>query len=142
MFWSGRPAPPVRLMPSTLAHESLPAPAVPSAVCLGIDEHRGAPVWHDFRVSPHLLALGDNGTEDQPLWLVVRSIVAPHSRTGPWIMLGDPSRNLDDDVPEPYRAGYAINEESLQMLAEQAVASVSLQLPDQSITADRLRRLD
>ena len=142
-FWPGPSAPPVRLLPATLPAEDLPAPEGDLRVCLGLDEQRLHPVWHDFGASAHLLAFGDNETgKTNLLRLVVRSVVRRYGPDEAKIVLADPSRQLDGEVPEPYRAGYAITGESLRELAGQAAVSLSDRVPDQSIAADRLSSRD
>jgi S-DNA-T family DNA segregation ATPase FtsK/SpoIIIE len=142
-FWPGRPAPPVRLLPATVPAADLPAPEGDLRVCVGLDEQRLQPVWHDFGASAHLLAFGDNETgKTNLLRLVIRSVVGRYGPDEAKIVLADPSRQLDGEVPAPYRVGYAITGESLRELAGSASVSLSGRVPDQSISADRLSSRD
>jgi len=142
-FWSGPKAPPVRMLPSTLPRNRLPAPDGDLRLVLGLDEQRLAPVPHDFRLTPHLLVFGDNETgKTNLLRMVVRGVVDRYLDKDAKIVLADPSRQLDADVPEEYRAGYATTMEALQDLATQAKVSLTPRVPGQDISADRLSRRD
>ncbi|MBB4687595.1 type VII secretion protein EccCa [Amycolatopsis jiangsuensis] len=143
LFWPGAPAPSVRLLPAKLPMVQLPGPDGDLRVALGQDEQRLLPVWHDFSATPHLLTFGDNETgKTNLLRLVLRSVLARYPSSEAKIVLADPSRQLDTEVPEEYRVGYATTTEALQELAQQASVSLTPRVPDQSITADRLKRRD
>ncbi|MER6901258.1 type VII secretion protein EccCb, partial [Amycolatopsis sp. NPDC000740] len=143
LFWPGAPAPSVRLLPAKLPMAQLPAPDGDLRIALGQDEQRLLPVWHDFAATPHLLAFGDNETgKTNLLRVVLRSVLARYSSSEAKIVLADPSRQLDVEVPEEYRVGYATTTEALQELAQQASVSLTPRVPDQTITADRLKRRD
>jgi S-DNA-T family DNA segregation ATPase FtsK/SpoIIIE len=142
-FWRGRRAPAVRLLPASLRVNELPAPEGDFKIAYGLDEQRLEPVWHDFGATPHLLVFGDNETgKTNLLRLGIRSVISRYAPEEAKIVLADPSRQLDGEVPESYQAGYAITGESLKELAGQASVSLTPRVPDQSITADRLRRRD
>ncbi|WP_051166133.1 type VII secretion protein EccCa [Amycolatopsis orientalis] len=143
LFWPGAPAPAVRLLPAKLPMAQLPAPDGDLRIALGQDEQRLLPVWHDFAATPHLLAFGDNETgKTNLLRVVLRSVLARYSPSEAKIVLADPSRQLDAEVPEAYRVGYATTTEALQELAQQASVSLTPRVPDQTITAERLKRRD
>jgi S-DNA-T family DNA segregation ATPase FtsK/SpoIIIE len=142
-FWPGNRAPGVRLLPGTLPYRELPPPDGDLRVCLGVDEQRLQPVWHNFETTPHLLTFGDNETgKTNLLRLVIRSIIGRYGPDQAKIVLADPSRGLDGEVPQDYRVGYAITGESLKQVAGQAAVSLAQRVPDQSVTADRLARRD
>jgi len=142
-FWPGRGAPPVRMLPTRLPVADLPAADEDLRVCLGLDEERLAPVWHDFRATPHLMVFGDSETgKTNLLRLVLRAIHTHHRPEEVKVVLGDARRDLDKDVPEEYRVGYGISAESLYELAGQAAVSVAKRVPGQDISSDRLRRRD
>ncbi|MEU4669216.1 type VII secretion protein EccCa [Amycolatopsis sp. NPDC023774] len=142
-FWPGRKAPAVRMLPNTLPISELPRPDGDLRIALGQDEQRLLPVWHNFEATPHLLTFGDNETgKTNLLRLVIRSVLARYQPSEAKIVLADPSRMLDTEVPEAYRVGYATTTEALQELAGQASVSLTPRVPDQSVTADRLKRRD
>ena len=142
-FWPGRPAPGVRLLPATLPAARLPAPGGDPRVCLGLDERRLQPVWHDFAVTPHLMVFGDGETgKTNALRLVLQGLLRRYPRDELKIVLGDPNRQLDASVPAEYRVGYAITTDVLVELCGQASVSLARRLPGQDIAPDRLSRLD
>jgi S-DNA-T family DNA segregation ATPase FtsK/SpoIIIE len=142
-FWPGPPAPAVRLLPTTVQAHQLPVGQRRSAVCIGLDEQRLAPVWHDFDTVPHLLVFGDNETgKSNLLQLVLKSVISRYRPDEAKVILADPSRRHDEVVPEPYRVGHAITDDGLRGLVKQAATSLTPRIPDQSVTADRLGRRD
>jgi S-DNA-T family DNA segregation ATPase FtsK/SpoIIIE len=143
MFWPGKPAPPVRMLPAHLPVTSLPAPRQQFAVCIGRDEQRLAEVWHDFTVNPHMIVMGDNETgKSNMLRLVLRGVQQRFTPDQAKIVLADSRRDLDDIVPAEYRVGHAVTAESAAELAKQAAASMRRRLPGQEITSDRLKARD
>ncbi|MGP4014994.1 type VII secretion protein EccCa [Saccharopolyspora sp. 5N708] len=142
-FWPGRGAPPVRMLPTQLPVQNLPAPEREFRVCLGHDEQRLEPVWHDFFATPHLLVLGDSATgKTNLLRLVLRAIRRRYQPHEAKIVLGDARRDLDREVPPEYGVGYGFTAESLHELAGQSVASMTKRVPGQDISSERLRRRD
>jgi DNA segregation ATPase FtsK/SpoIIIE, S-DNA-T family len=142
-FWPGHRAPAVRLLPTVLPAGELPPPDGDLRVCLGLDEQRLDEVWHDFRAGAHLLSFGDNETgKTNLLRLVLRAIVRRYSPEQAKIILADPARRLDGEVPEAYRVGYAITGDAVKELAAQASVSLTTRIPDQSVPADRLSARD
>jgi S-DNA-T family DNA segregation ATPase FtsK/SpoIIIE len=142
-FWPSRPAPPVRMLPMQLPAAELPAPQREFRVCIGYDEQRLEPVWHDFFVQPHLMVFGDGTTgKTNLLRLVLRAIRQRYTPDQAKIVLGDARRDLDREVPAEYGVGYGFSSDALFELAGQAVGSVTKRVPGQDITSDRLRKRD
>ncbi|MEU3795723.1 type VII secretion protein EccCa [Streptomyces fructofermentans] len=144
-FWSGDSAPGVRLLPTSLDARRLPPPANTHDLkyCLGWDEQRLAPVWHDFGATPHLLVYGDGETgKTNALRLAIRAITSRYQPQDARILLADPGRGLLKDVPEPYRVGYVVDTDGLGKLAESAAISVSKRQPGPDITPEQLERRD
>ncbi|MFE7271398.1 type VII secretion protein EccCa [Streptomyces sp. NPDC057623] len=142
-FWPGRSAPGVRLLPSNLPVDQLPPPEGDMRACLGWDEKRLQPVWHDFAKVPHLMTFGDDATgKTNALRLIARAITARYTSDEARILLADPSRQLLRDVPQEYRAGYAVGTEALAELAASAAVSVSGRVPGPDIAPERLPQRD
>jgi S-DNA-T family DNA segregation ATPase FtsK/SpoIIIE len=142
-YWPGRTAPPVRMLPARQPVERLPEPKPEFSVCLGTDEQRLAPVWHDFLATPHLLVLGENESgKTNDLRLILRAIARRYTPEQAKVLIGDPRRDLDQAIDPAYRVGYAITTEDLRGLAAQAHVSMKPRLPGSEIGSDRLRRRD
>ncbi|MET7385898.1 type VII secretion protein EccCa [Streptomyces sp. NPDC005529] len=144
-FWTGGSAPGVRLLPTTLDARRLPAPADTRDLrfCLGWDEQRLAPVWHDFGATPHLLVYGDGETgKTNALRLAIRAITARYRPEEARILLADPGRGLLKDVPEEYRVGYVVDNDGLGKLAESAAVSVAKRRPGADVTPEQLEKRD
>jgi DNA segregation ATPase FtsK/SpoIIIE, S-DNA-T family len=142
-YWRGQRAPAVRMLPAALPASRLPAPDGDMRFCLGIDEQRLQPVWHNFARTPHLMAFGDAETgKTNLLKLVIRAITARYSSEEARIALGDPGRELHKLVPQPYRIGYAVDTDTLAELSNNAAISMTKRLPGQDITPERLEKRD
>ncbi|MFE6742656.1 type VII secretion protein EccCa [Streptomyces tubercidicus] len=142
-FWTGRPAPGVRLLPAKLPLDKLPAPEGDLRFCLGWDEQRLAPVWHDFRTTPHLMVFGDSETgKTNVLRLAIDAILRRYTPEEARILLADTRRDLLGAVPEEYRVGFAVDGEALTQLAGSAAVSVGKRVPGADIAPERLSRRD
>ncbi|CAG6395299.1 type VII secretion protein EccCa [Streptomyces cocklensis] len=144
-FWNGGNAPGVRLLPTALDARRLPAPADTRDLkfCLGWDEQRLAPLWHDFGATPHLLVYGDGETgKTNALRLAIRAVTSRYGPEEARILLADPGRGLLKEVPESYRVGYVVDSDGLGRLSESAAASVDGRLPGADVTPEQLDKRD
>ncbi|MFI5935000.1 type VII secretion protein EccCa [Actinoplanes sp. NPDC051494] len=142
-FWTGPPAPAVRMLPARLAVEHLPAPEPEFKVCVGQDEQRLAPVWHDFMATPHMLVFGDNETgKSNMLRLVLRAIARHYTPEQAKVVLGDSRRDLDTAITKDYQVGFGFTGDKLHELAGQASVSMNRRVPGQEISSERMRRRD
>jgi S-DNA-T family DNA segregation ATPase FtsK/SpoIIIE len=142
-FWTGPRAPGVRMLPTRLPVRQLPPPDGDMRLCLGWDEKRLQPVWHDFEQTPHLLVLGDGETgKSNALRLVIKAITDRYRPEEARILLGDPGRELHHLVPEQYRVGYAVDTDSLSRLSGSAAVSMNGRLPGEDVTPEQLQRRD
>ncbi|WP_281262183.1 type VII secretion protein EccCa [Umezawaea tangerina] len=142
-FWPGRSAPGVRLLPTRLPVVDLPRPEGDLRICLGLDEQRLTPVWHDFNAVPHLFMMGDAETgKTNALRLVLRSIVSAYRPGQAKILVADSRRDLDGMVPEAYRVGHVVGSDALIDLATKAAVSLHKRVPGPDISSERLRRRD
>ncbi|MFD7905919.1 type VII secretion protein EccCa [Kitasatospora sp. NPDC059747] len=142
-FWTGSPAPGVRLLPTRLPADQLPPAESDLRLCLGWDEQRLEPTWHDFSTSPHLMVFGDGETgKTNALRLAVRAITSRFSTDEARIVVADPERGLLSSVPEEYRAGYVVDRDSLAQLAANAAHSVGKRVPGPDITPEQLAQRD
>lgn len=142
-FWTGAPAPAVRMLPARLPAEQLPEPESDFRICLGQDEQRLAPVWHDFMATPHLLVFGDNETgKSNILRLVLRAIQRHATPEQARVVLGDSRRDLDTAIDAEYQVGFGVTGDRLHELAGQASVSMNRRMPGPEISSDRMRRRD
>jgi S-DNA-T family DNA segregation ATPase FtsK/SpoIIIE len=142
-FWSGPRVPEVRMLPTRLPAAALPPPEGALRMCLGLDEKRLQPVWHDFAEVPHLMVFGDADTgKTAALRLVIDAITSRYRPEEARILLGDPGRALIESVPEPYRVGYAIDTDALANLSASAAVSMTARLPGADLSPERLDRRD
>ena len=89
------------------------------------------------------MALGDAKTgKTNVLRAVARAVVATYTPDQARILLGDPRRDLFEDVPDDYRIGCAVTSDALRGLAADVETSIRKRLPGPEITPDRLRRRD
>jgi S-DNA-T family DNA segregation ATPase FtsK/SpoIIIE len=142
-LWSGPPAPAVRMLPTELAADGMPAPEGDLRVALGIDEHQLAPFWHDFEQSPHLLVVGDvESGKTNLLRLVAHAVTKRFTPAEAKILLVDYRRELFDSVPEEYRLGYAVSLEVVRQMVDGAARAMAERLPPADLPPDRLRQRD
>ena len=142
-FWPGQRAPGVRLLPQRLPLADLPGPEGDLRVCLGRDEQRLLPVWHDFDRVPHLLVLGDAETgKTNVLRLMAKAITTRYHPEQARVLLGDSGRELHTMIPEEYRVGYAVDAGALADLSARAAVSITGRLPGPDVTPERLERRD
>jgi len=143
LFWTGPRAPGVRMLPTRLPADRLPAPTGDLRMCLGWDEKRLQPVWHDFEQNPHLMVFGDDQTgKTNALRLAIKAVTDRYTPAEARILLGDPGRGLHQLVPEEYRVGYAVDTDSLASLAGSAAVSMTARLPGPDVTPEQLARRD
>jgi DNA segregation ATPase FtsK/SpoIIIE, S-DNA-T family len=142
-FWTGSSAPGVRLLPTSLPVDQLPPAEGDLRVCLGWDEQRLQPVWHDFGALPHLMVFGDDETgKTNALRLAIRAITSRYQPEEARIVLADPGRGLLKDVPEEYRVGYVVDTDALRDLANNAAVSIGKRVPGADITPEQLSKRD
>ncbi|AGL14103.1 type VII secretion protein EccCa [Actinoplanes sp. N902-109] len=142
-FWAGPPAPTVRMLPTRLAVEQLPAPEREFKICIGEDEQRLAPVWHDFMATPHMLVFGDSETgKSNMLRLVLRAIQQHYRPDQAKVVLGDSRRDLDTAITADYQVGFGFTGDKLYELAGQASVSMNRRVPGQEISSERMRKRD
>ncbi|MFI6444309.1 type VII secretion protein EccCa [Kitasatospora sp. NPDC050543] len=142
-FWTGQAAPGVRLLPTRLPVDQLPPATGDLRVCLGWDEQRLEPSWHDFAATPHLMVMGDSESgKTNALRLVISAITSRYTPDQARIMIADPGRGLLGSVPEAYRVGYAVERDALAELAANAAVSVGKRVPGPDISPEQLARRD
>jgi DNA segregation ATPase FtsK/SpoIIIE, S-DNA-T family len=141
--WPGRPAPPVRMLPTTLDAAALPGPEGDLRVAVGVDENDLAPFWHDFEVSPHLVVIGDaESGKTNLLKLISQAVVHRYGPDQARVALVDFRREMFDTVPEDNRLGYAVSVDVVRQIVDGAAKAMRTRLPGPDISPARLRKHD
>ncbi|MCF3180787.1 type VII secretion protein EccCa [Streptomyces polychromogenes] len=137
--WHGELASPVRVLPSRLPADRLPAAdEEPHRIPVGVDQDVLAPVLLDlFGQDQHLLVLGDNECgKTNLLALVARQLIARHGEDELVFAVYDPRRGLRGVVPEPYRGGYAHNAKIAAALSAGIAKELDKRLPEDGMDPD------
>ncbi|MFI5689323.1 type VII secretion protein EccCa [Streptomyces sp. NPDC051636] len=143
--WSGPPAPPVRMLPTRLLLDELPAPQPEGGlrICVGLEENELSPVWHDFSENPHLVVVGDNECgKTNMLRVIAKGITGRFSPAEARIMTVDYRRQLVEAVPEEYRLGHAVSLDVLKELLDGAAKAVRQRVPGEDIAPARMKLCD
>ena len=112
-------------------------------VCIGLDEQRLEPVWHDFANTPHLLVMGDEQVgKTNALRMVIASVMRRYGPHEAKFLVADTSRDLDGAVPPEYSVGTAVTADVLDELAQSAAITLQGRVPGSDISSERLRRRD
>ncbi|GAB3451629.1 type VII secretion protein EccCa [Actinophytocola sediminis] len=141
--WQGPPAPTVRMLPSVLPAEDLPAPEKGPRLALGAGELDLRPVWHDFGDRPHLTVVGDTGSgKTAALRLIITAITTVYTPQEAQILVIDPRRTLLEIVPDSYRRGMAVSAPAAERLVREAAEELMARVPAADISPSRLRQRD
>jgi S-DNA-T family DNA segregation ATPase FtsK/SpoIIIE len=141
-YWTGPPAPPVRLLPEELPYEALPVPAPRSGkLPIGIAEADLQPVALDFDAEPHALLFGDvESGKSSFLRSLARGITQSYQPSEARIILVDYRRSLLGTVTTDHLIGFGTAAQVTNDLVQQVVAVMKERLPGPDVTPDQLRR--
>jgi S-DNA-T family DNA segregation ATPase FtsK/SpoIIIE len=138
--WRGYPAPPVRLLPTSLAYQQLPQPNDPKLVPLGIGENALQPMYLDFRKLPHFYAIGERGSgRTSLLRTIIRGITERYTPREALIMLVDYRRTMLGFLTTEHMAAYVITPEQLTSHVEDVVPALRKRLPGPAVTQEQVR---
>ncbi len=141
-------APKVRLLPVSVSAAELPGPKAPGPaaemrVCLGIEDGRLEPLWHDFDASPHLLVYGDTESgKTNLLRHIARAVAAHHHPSEGRVLFGDFRRELRDAIPEESQISYTVGADALTEFLTGAAITLRERLPGPDISPGRLPQRD
>jgi DNA segregation ATPase FtsK/SpoIIIE, S-DNA-T family len=139
-FWTGPGAPPVRLLPTTLAYANLPVTADRPGVPVGISELDLAPVWLDFTTDPHALVFGDSECGKSAfLRALAQSIVDKYSLAEARIIMVDYRRSLLGTVTTQHQIGYGTSAPVTENIVKEVAGVMRSRLPGPDVTAEQLR---
>jgi S-DNA-T family DNA segregation ATPase FtsK/SpoIIIE len=130
--WSGAPAPPVRVLPSTVARDQLPDLVTsPGRLPIGLDEKGLEPVHLDLDRDQSLIVLGDGESGKTNLIRVVAAALVEQFPPDDLVFaVLDPRRSLRGAVPEPYVGGYASSPQLCAGLAAGIAQELEERRPD------------
>ncbi|OON81109.1 type VII secretion protein EccCa [Streptomyces tsukubensis] len=141
--WPGPQTPQVRMLPTKLPVERLPAPEGSLRMPIGLEEKELSVVWHDFTENPHLFAVGDTESgKTNLLRLTAKAIMDRYTPAEARIMVVDYRRDLIEAIPDEYRLGHAVSIDALKDLVDGAARAVRTRLPGEEITPARMRLCD
>ncbi|MGF7237053.1 MAG: type VII secretion protein EccCa [Frankia sp.] len=141
--WTGPTAPPVRLLPSTLAYADLPSAAAEPGLPIGIAETDLQLVTLDFDSHPHFVVYGDSGSGKTAfLRALARSIMDRQDAADARVLLVDSRRTLLGTVDEEYLLGYGTSAAVTRMMVDEVADVMRERLPPADATADQLRNRD
>ncbi|MEV6523322.1 type VII secretion protein EccCa [Longispora sp. NPDC051575] len=136
--WQGPAAPPVRLLPSSVAFVSGPADGL--RLPIGVAEADLRPVTIDFASEPHLLLFGDSESGKSTfLRSIARSIVERYTPEQARIILVDYRRSLLGAITTDHLIGYGTNTTTTMEFTQSVAGYMSKRLPGSDVTAAQLR---
>jgi S-DNA-T family DNA segregation ATPase FtsK/SpoIIIE len=146
---TGRPAPPVRMLPAMLPYAEMltptesgtPAPlGTGLAVPLGVAEADLRPVLLDFASDPHLVAFGDSECGKSSLLRgVAESVVRRFTPEQARIVVIDYRRSLLGAVDSEHLIGYGSAATNTAALVESVAAYMDRRRPHADVTPEQLR---
>jgi S-DNA-T family DNA segregation ATPase FtsK/SpoIIIE len=138
--WSGPPAPPVRLLPTVVAYESIAAAGDGLALPIGLAETDLRPVTVDFASEPHFLLFGDPECgKSSFLRALAATITSRFTPRQARIILVDYRRSLLDEIRTEHLIGYGTTGDQTQELIESVADHMRRRLPGPDVTAEQLR---
>jgi S-DNA-T family DNA segregation ATPase FtsK/SpoIIIE len=137
--WPAPGAPPVRLLPAVVQHDSLPVPA-DGRLPIGIAEADLQPVYIDFTADPHFLLFGDaEAGKTAFLRSLAQSIVSKYDPTQARIILVDYRRSLLGAIGSEHLIGYGTSAQVTQEIINEVSRVMADRLPGPDVTPDQLR---
>jgi S-DNA-T family DNA segregation ATPase FtsK/SpoIIIE len=137
--WTAPPAPAVRLLPTTLPFEALPAPSG-GQLPIGIAEADLQPVSLNFDAEPHVLLFGDiESGKSSFLRSLAKMITTGNDPSQARIILVDFRRSLLGCVGPSHLIGYGTSQQTTVDLIAQVTTAMKDRLPGPEVTAEELR---
>ncbi len=143
--WRGDPAPPVRLLPTTVRYEEVLSAATSRStkralVPIGINEDELAPVYLDFDAEPHLMVFADSECgKTNLLRAVARGIMTNYTPKGAVILLVDYRRSMLGFVNTDHLLSYAVSGPQLDGMVKDVMVSMTGRMAGPDVTQEQLR---
>lgn len=137
----GPAAVPVRLLPTLVDRNSVPAPnAGATHVTVGIGESELRPATVDFGMSSHLIVLGDSGCgKTATLRTICTQLVQTCTSAQVQLHIADVRRTLLGVVDTEHLAGYLMSAGMLQSHLGELTEQLRARLPGVTVTQQQLR---
>ncbi|MCW6010061.1 type VII secretion protein EccCa [Micromonospora sp. CPCC 205371] len=138
-YWTGQPAPAVRLLPPELPFEVLPAPQG-GRLPIGIAEADLMPVHLDFDAEPHVLLFGDiESGKSSFLRSIAKMITTGYNPSQARIITVDFRRSLLGAVDATHLIGTGTSNQATIDLIKQVTTVMRERLPGPDVTPEQLR---
>jgi S-DNA-T family DNA segregation ATPase FtsK/SpoIIIE len=141
-YWSGEPAPAVRLLPSMLDAAELPRGSdhPDHGVAFGVGESSLRPLFADFETDPLFVVFGESESGKSALLrLLIKQITERYTPAKAKIVVGDYRRAHLQGVPEAHLLRYCAAAPALQEALEEVAGSMSRRMPGPDVTPEQLR---
>ncbi|GIF11234.1 type VII secretion protein EccCa [Actinoplanes teichomyceticus] len=138
--WDGPVAPPVRLLPASVAYADIAAAGDGLRLPIGVAEADLRPVTIDFATDPHFLLLGDAECgKSSFLRTLATSVTGRFAPEQARIILVDYRRSLMDLPETEHRIGYGMQTQPTLELMQSVAGYMQRRLPGPDVTARQLR---
>jgi DNA segregation ATPase FtsK/SpoIIIE, S-DNA-T family len=140
--WPGPRAPKVRMLPSSLTADQLPAgnDFPQRGVAIGIDEVALEPAFVNFDTDPHLVIFGESESGKTALLrLLIKQITERYTPQQARIIMVDYRRTLLGVVPDSHLVEYAASAPALEQFTASIKSVLSGRVPTSQVTQDQLR---
>ncbi|MFG2882319.1 type VII secretion protein EccCb [Streptomyces sp. NPDC048297] len=140
--WTGPAAPPVRVLPTLLSVDALPADFGRSRaeIALGLDETTLLPFGIDFEADPYLVVIGESESgKTSLLRLLARRISERYTPQEAQLIVVDYRRSLLGDLPAEHVAHYVPHGLELESQVRALVDLAAKRMPTSDITSQQLR---
>jgi S-DNA-T family DNA segregation ATPase FtsK/SpoIIIE len=135
-----RGAPPVRLLPAVVEHDSLPRGQAGHALAIGLSEQDLGPAYLWPATDPHFLVFGDNESGKTTfLRSVAARIAEAYAPEQARILLVDYRRSLLGAVSESHLIGYGTSMSVTSNMIAEVATAMAERLPGPDVTPDQLR---
>ncbi|MFD2399774.1 type VII secretion protein EccCb [Prauserella oleivorans] len=140
--WHGRPAPAVRMLPTTLPYDRLARAhdAAAHRLAIGVAEHDFGAVRLDFAADAHLVLLGDTESGKTTfLRTLARAITDSYQPRQARLIVIDHRRGLLGDIDTAHLIGYGTDRDTTSRLMRQVADEMAVRLPGPGVTPEQLR---
>ncbi len=137
--WRGAGAPPVRLLPGTVAYASLPVDLA-KGIPIGLAENDLRPVYLDFVNDPHFVVYGDAECGKSTfLRSFAQRVVDQYTPQQARVIVVDYRRSLLGAINSEHLVGYGTSAPNCRDIINEVCDVMKQRLPGPDVTAEQLR---